>query len=94
VYCDQIYTIIPLHLPAETEVAHKTGSIRGVRNDAGIVYAPRGPYLLSLFSKRLGDQVAGAAALAEISRVVWEGFVGPIPPPRYGPDPGAESRIA
>ncbi len=87
-------TIIPLHLPAETEVAHKTGSIRGVRNDAGIVYAPRGAYLLSLFSKRLGDQVAGAAALAEISKIVWEGLVGPSLAPRYGPDPSAEAQIA
>lgn len=84
-------TIIPLHLPAETEVAHKTGSIRGVRNDAGIVYAPRGPYLLSLFSKRLGDQVAGAAALAEISKEIWTVFAGPIPPPRYGPPDLEES---
>lgn len=87
-------TIIPLHLPAETPVAHKTGSIRGVRNDAGIVYAPNGPYVIALCSKRLADQVAGAAALAEISRAVWEGFVGPIPPPRYGPDPTAEAHVA
>lgn len=79
-------TIIPLHLPTETAVAHKTGSLRGVRNDAGIVYAPRGQYVISLFSKRLDDQVAGAAALAAISRAVWEAFVGPIPAPRYGPD--------
>ncbi|CAA9551851.1 MAG: hypothetical protein AVDCRST_MAG88-837, partial [uncultured Thermomicrobiales bacterium] len=86
-------TIIPLHLPGDTEVAHKTGSIRGVRNDAGIVYAPHGPYLISLFSKRLGDQVAGAAGLAEVSKAIWEGFVGPIPPPRFGPaDPEESSR--
>ena len=82
---------IPLHLPPGTPVAHKTGSLRGVRNDAGIVYAPDGPYLISLFSKRLGDQVAGAAALAEISKAIWEGFVGPLPPPRYGPANPEES---
>lgn len=80
-------TIIPLHLPAGVAVAHKTGSLRGVRNDAGIVYAPDGPYLISLFAKRLGDQVAGASALAEISKAVWEGFVGPLPAPHYGPAP-------
>jgi hypothetical protein len=34
---------IPQQLPEGTDVAHKTGSIRGVRNDAGIVYAPAGP---------------------------------------------------
>ena len=85
---------IPLHLPPGTPVAHKTGSLRGVRNDAGIVYAPDGPYLLSLFSKRLSDEVAGALALAEISKATWEALVGPIPIRRYGPDPAAEAQVA
>jgi beta-lactamase class A len=85
---------IPLHLPPGTPVAHKTGSLRGVRNDVGIVYAPDGPYVIALFAKRLVDQVAGADALAAISRAVWEAFVGPIPAPRYGPDPAAEAQVA
>lgn len=86
--------LIPRHLPPGTPVAHKTGSLRGVRNDAGIVYAPRGPYIISLFAKRLGDQVAGADLLARISKAVWEAFVGPIPVLRYGPDPAAEAQVA
>ncbi len=82
-------TILPLHLPEGVEVAHKTGSLRGIRNDVGIVYAPAGPYLIAVCAKRLADAVAGSAALAQISRAVWERFVGPIPPPRYGPAPEA-----
>lgn len=82
---------IPQHLPEGTEVAHKTGSIRGVRNDAGIVYTPAGPYTLSLFAKRLADPVAGVAALARISAIIWEGFVGPIPKGSYGPTPEREA---
>ena len=82
---------IPQHLPEGTEVAHKTGSIRGVRNDAGIVYAPAGPYTISLFAKRLADPVAAVAALAQISKIIWEGFVGPIPKGTYGPTPERES---
>ena len=78
-------TIIPLHLPAEATVAHKTGSLRGIRNDAGIVYHPQGSYIISLFSKRLADTVAGAAALAEVSKATWETLVGPLPVPRWGP---------
>lgn len=81
---------IPQYLPEGTEVAHKTGSIRGVRNDAGIVYAPAGPYTLSLFAKRLADPIAGVAALARISKLIWEGFVGPIPKGTYGPTPERE----
>ena len=81
---------IPQHLPEGTEVAHKTGSIRGVRNDAGIVYAPAGPYTISLFAKRLAEPIAGVAALARISKIIWEGLVGPIPKGTYGPTPERE----
>ena len=82
-------TIIPLHLPSEATVAHKTGSLRGIRNDAGIVYAPGLTYTIALCSKRLADPVAGAAGLALISRAIWEGFVGPIPPSSWGPQPAS-----
>lgn len=82
---------IPQQLPEGTVVAHKTGSLRGIRNDAGIVYAPDGPYVVSLFAKRLADPVAGVDALARISRAIWEGFVGPIPQAKpYGPAPEVE----
>jgi beta-lactamase class A len=82
---------IPQHLPEGTDVAHKTGSIRGVRNDAGLVYAPAGPYTISLFAKRLADPIAGVAALARISKLIWEGLVGPIPKGTYGPTPEREA---
>lgn len=78
--------IIPRYLPNGTQVAHKTGSLRGVRNDAGIIYAPTGPIAISLFAKRLGDQVAGNDTLARIARATWETFAGPLPVQRYGPD--------
>jgi beta-lactamase class A len=78
-------TIIPLHLPSDATSAHKTGSLRGIRNDAGLVYHPNGAYIISLFSKRLADQVAGAAALARVSKATWETIVGPLPAPKWGP---------
>lgn len=65
---------IPAGLPENTDVAHKTGSLKGVRNDAGIVYAPAGPYTVAIFSKRLGDEKAGVQAIGDLSRVVWETF--------------------
>jgi beta-lactamase class A len=83
---------IPRYLPEGTVVAHKTGSLRGIRADAGIVYAPDGPYVIALFAKRLADPIAGVNALSEISRAIWEGFVGPIPAARpYGPTPEVEA---
>jgi beta-lactamase class A len=65
-------TIIPLRLPEETEVAHKTGSLKGIRNDVGIVYAPSGPYTIALMSKRMTNEVDGALRLADLSRLVWD----------------------
>jgi beta-lactamase class A len=65
---------IPAGVPEKIEIAHKTGSIKGVRNDAGIVYAPESPYVIGVFSKNLADEKAGVACLAELSRVVWETF--------------------
>ena len=70
-------TIIPLLLPPEIETAHKTGSVHGVRNDVGLVYAPEshgGPYAIAVMSRRLADPIAGARTLAEISRAVWDAF--------------------
>jgi beta-lactamase class A len=70
-------TIIPLLLPGEVETAHKTGSINGVRNDVGIVFAPDaqgGPYAIALMSRNMDDVIAGANTLAEISRTVWDAF--------------------
>lgn len=68
---------IPAGVPEKIEIAHKTGSLKGVRNDAGIVYAPGGPYAIGVFSKRLTDERAGVDCLVELSRVVWETFGAP-----------------
>ena len=65
---------IPARLPQGTVTAHKTGSIRGVRNDIGIVYAPSGPYAIALLSRALPDGELGRRALADISLAVYEHF--------------------
>lgn len=64
---------IPAGLPETVIVAHKTGSLRGVRNDAGIVYADQ-PYVISIFSKHLQDQNAGVQAMVDVSRAIWGAF--------------------
>ncbi len=70
---------IPAHLPTGVVCAHKTGSLRGVRNDAGIVYAPDGTsYALSIFVKGAPDGVAGTRLVADVSKVIYEHYVGPI----------------
>ncbi len=70
----QIRDRLPLHLPPGTEMAHKTGSITGVRNDAGILFLPKGPVLLCAFARDLAQDLAGSAAIAEVGRLVHETY--------------------
>ncbi len=65
---------IPGRLPPEVQVAHKTGSIRGVRNDAGVVYAPSGPYAIALFTRGLADAALASRALADLSLEIYRHF--------------------
>ena len=70
-------TRIPALLPKGTIVAHKTGTIRGVRCDAGVVYAPRGPYAVAILSKGVGNDLRVDVALAEISAAIYETMTSP-----------------
>lgn len=67
---------IPALLPFGVQVAHKTGSIKGVRNDIGIVYAGSTTYGIALMSKRAENGVAATELLAKLSKVVYDAFVG------------------
>lgn len=92
--CDEMLAImlqcqtnsrIPKFLPPQTEVAHKTGTIDRVANDAGIVYTPKGDYILTLFyngnaaSQEEYDRNVGGyfsdSLLAEISRDIYAEYV-------------------
>ena len=65
--------MIPLYLPENIKVAHKTGSITGVHHDAAIVYLPDGTtYILVLMSKNLTDFDTGTDKLAKISKTIYD----------------------
>ena len=67
---------IPAQLPSEVKVAHKTGWIKGINHDAGIVYLPDGrKYVLVLLSKDLADEKAGVEAMAKASKLIYDYFV-------------------
>lgn len=65
-------SMIPGRLPEGTRVAHKTGSIDGVRNDTAIVYAPAGAFYITVLVDGLKDGDAGVAAIAELSRAIYD----------------------
>ncbi len=65
--------IIPAQLPAGVTVAHKTGSIRGVQHDSGIVILPDGKrYSLVILSKNLKDEPAAIRSMAAVSRMIYD----------------------
>lgn len=64
---------LPGQLPDNVVVAHKEGDVRGIANDAGIVYLKGRPYILSVLTKNAGATVdEGFNIVAEISRMVYE----------------------
>ena len=60
---------IPVGVPADTAVAHKTGSITKIHHDAGIVYARR-PYVLVVLTRGFEKESDSDALIAAITRVV------------------------
>jgi len=67
---------IPAQLPKNVKVAHKTGWIKGINHDAGIIFLPDGrKYVLVLLSKEMTDDKAGVATMANVSKMVYDYFV-------------------
>jgi beta-lactamase class A len=67
-------TIIPARLPLDSgiETAHKTGSLRGIRNDAGLVYSPTLNYAVAFMSKDQEDTAETVDRMARASRWIWD----------------------
>jgi beta-lactamase class A len=67
-------TIIPARLPDDEkiETAHKTGSLRGIRNDVGLVYAPKASYAVAFMSKGQKDIPEVIDQMARASRWIWD----------------------
>lgn len=64
---------IPALLPKNVKVAHKTGWIKGVNHDAGIVFLPDGrKYVLILHSKELVEDKSAVKSMAKISKMIYD----------------------
>ncbi|WP_425290799.1 serine hydrolase [Spirosoma linguale] len=64
---------IPGKLPKDVKVAHKTGSITGVRHDSGIVFLPDGrKYVLVLLSKEIKDDKETIETMATVSQWIYD----------------------
>ncbi len=62
---------LPALLPKDLPVAHKIGNQVRVMNDAGIVYVPGRPYIISVFTQD-ADEGQAVATIAQISKRVYD----------------------
>lgn len=61
---------IPARLPPGTPVAHKTGDLAGVSNDAGVVYVSTGPITIAILARDVPGHDRAEATAAEIAAMV------------------------
>ncbi len=65
---------IPARLPAGTPVAHKTGDLAGISNDAGVVYVSTGPVTIVILAQDVPAHDRAEATSAEIAAMVVGGY--------------------
>lgn len=74
-------------MPEGVRVAHKTGELNGILHDAGIVYAPRGAYVLVMLSDEVSDKTKAKAVWSQLSQDVFKIYneSSPTPTPALQP---------
>ena len=83
----QINDRIPVDLPPEARVAHKTGDLDALLHDAGIIYGPSGPFVIVLMSSNLSSQSEALDNMPLLARKVYDYFNSePSSPARYFPE--------
>ena len=83
----ELNDLLPQGLPVEVQMAHKTGSLFELRHDAGIVYGPSGPYVITVLSWNQSDSVATYTVIPKLSAAVYQYFNGrDFQPARYFPE--------
>jgi beta-lactamase class A len=65
---------IPRLLPDGLEIANKPGSLEGVRNDSGVIFVDKRPYVLCVMTTYLHRERDGEEAISNISLAAWRMF--------------------
>jgi beta-lactamase class A len=66
--------LLPVPLPKDVRIAHKTGSLHDTLNDVGIVYQDGEPYVIAVMTTQLPDLDLGRAFIHKVSRLAYDGF--------------------
>src|SRR5690606_23370468 len=68
--------LIPYPLPPDTVIAHKTGTLGNTLNDAGIVHAPAGDYVLVVLTRHPYNPPPALYAIRRISALAYDAYAG------------------
>jgi beta-lactamase class A len=68
---NEFNSLLPASLPGDVTIAHKTGSLFDTLNDAGIVYADNGPYVIAVMTTGLPSLGLGRTFIHEVSRLAY-----------------------
>ncbi len=75
--CETGKTRMRGQLPADAQVAHKTGTLSNTASDVGIIRAPDGRELaVAIYVTGQGSKPARAARIAAITRALYDGYFG------------------
>ena len=65
---------IPRNLPEDLRIANKPGELEGVRNDCGIVFTGKRPYVLCVMSTYVRHERGAGDTIVKISFAAWQTF--------------------
>src|SRR5256885_12637311 len=65
---------IPRDLPDDLKSANKPGALEGVRNDSGVIFVDKRPYVLCVMTTYLRRERDGEEAISRISLAAWRMF--------------------
>ncbi|PYJ30580.1 MAG: hypothetical protein DME90_03065 [Verrucomicrobia bacterium] len=61
-------------LPADVELADKPGSLDGIRNDSGIIFAPNRPFAITVMTAYDRDEKAAERAIGQVALEAFHYF--------------------
>jgi beta-lactamase class A len=85
---------IPRNLPDDLRIADKPGALEGVRNDSGVIFVDKRPFILCVMTTYLHRERDGEEAISNISLAAWRMFDRMARASEYGRviSPGNSSR--
>ena len=85
---------IPRNLPDDLKIADKPGALEGVRNDSGVIFVDKRPFVLCVMTTYLHRERDGEEAISNIALAAWRMFDRMARASEYGRviSPGNSSR--